>query len=556
MSDNALYVLKEEKIFLPANKWWNEDRAIADIKDNNQQYLIESLVERFKEVSDDVQKLKAEFDSNEDKLKVAGKIARTRSYLSTCKAIGDYSSLFQALDSMEDSIKKVVDEVLGKKEQLVKDAEALLEAKEWKESTDKLRELQKAFKDLPMVPDLKNEEFKDRFEKAKDEFFKRKQASYESFEQDLLDNLSKKIELCEKAEAMQNSNDWKKTTEEIQALNEAWKAIGMVPKHRNEELWFRFNTAKDIFFARKRENFEEIKTEQEANLTKKLEIIAKAEAIKNSTDWKKTSDEFNALMEEWKKTGRVSAEKNDEVWNQFLEIKNFFYKNKDAHYADIRSKLDDNYAKKMAIVKHAEELQNSNDFENATQEYQDMFEEWKTIGRIPKEHGDEPWERFMKAKRTFFDRKDAHREERKKELTKDIQERLSRNRSYYNKVSRELQREEELLFDVEDRLKNLPATLRSYEKREQYLEMVEEIKEKINFLKDKVNDVKDKIRQDEREVNYILRGPKKKQEEPSNKEPNNNQEAEQEHAANSKEVIETESPTATGEEVVGENPTE
>lgn len=141
-----------------------------------------------------------------------------------------------------------------------------------------------------------------------------------------------------------------------------------------------------------------------------------------------------------------------------------------------------------------------------------MFEEWKKIGRIPKEYGDGPWERFLKAKRDFFDRKDAYRDQRRKELSKDIHERVSRNRSFYNRLSRDLQREEELLFDVEDRLKNLPPTLRSYEKREQYLEMMEEIKEKINSLREKAKEVKDKINQDEREMNYILRGPKKKTE--------------------------------------------
>ena len=135
-----------------------------------------------------------------------------------------------------------------------------------------------------------------------DEFFKKKQASFETFEQDLLDNLSKKMDLCEKAESLSNSKEWKKTTEIYQQLNEDWKAIGMVPKHRIEELWFRFSTAKDIFFNAKREHFEEIKGEQEENLIKKQAIISKAEALKDNTDWKKTSDSFAELMEEWKKT--------------------------------------------------------------------------------------------------------------------------------------------------------------------------------------------------------------------------------------------------------------
>ena len=462
MSNTENYFIRDNQVIIPASDWF-EERSIGELQEQNQQHLISAMQDRFQESVQKMEELQKEFDSSEDKIKLAGKLARTKMYICNAKAIGDYASLLTKLDLMEAEIKKAVDDVLVKKEELCKQAEALLEAKEWKEATDKLRDIQKEFRDLPSVPDLKNEELKNRFEATKDDFFKKKQASFESFEQDLLDNLDKKLELCEKAEALANSTEWKKTTEAYQELNEAWKQIGIVPKHRKDELWFRFSTAKDIFFNKKREHFDEIKVEQGDNLAKKMALVERANALKESKDWKKTSDAYAELMEEWKKVGRVSQEKSDEIWNQFLEAKNFFFQQKDGHYSGIRVQLEDNYAKKMAIVQHAEELQNTMEFDQATQEYMDMFEEWKKIGRIPKEYGDEPWERFMKAKKNFFDRKDANREKRKLELSKDLQERLARNRGFYNKVNRELQREEELLFDVQDRLQNLPATLRSYE---------------------------------------------------------------------------------------------
>jgi hypothetical protein len=509
MSNNTLYFIKENAVYLNANKWF-EERLIGELKEANQQYTIASMEERFKELEEKVAEITKEFNESADKVRIAGKVSRTRNYLCHAKAIGDYTTLFEQLDSFEGEIKKAVEQNLIEKENLCKEAEAILEAKDFKEGAEKLRELQKKYKELAPVPDLKNEELRDRFEKAKDEFFKLKQGRHEAFEQELLDNLSKKIELCEQAEKLSNSTEWKKTTEVYQEMNEEWKKIGMVPKHRMEELWFRFNTAKDIFFNNKREHFGDIKTEQEENLVKKLALIEKAEAIKESKDWKKTTDEYNLLMEEWKKIGRVPAEKSDEVWNQFLAAKNHFYTNKDGHYGNIRVQLEDNYAKKMAIVNHAESLQNTMDFDTATQEYLDMFEEWKKIGRIPKEYGDEPWDRFQKAKKNFFDRKDANRELRKKEVSKDLHERITRNRSFLSKLNREIQREEDLLFDMDDRLKNLPATLRSYEKREEYLEMIEEIKDKINELKEKSKDVRNKLQQDEREMNHVLRGPRPK----------------------------------------------
>ncbi|MBP6625112.1 MAG: DUF349 domain-containing protein [Chitinophagaceae bacterium] len=508
MSSNEFYIIKDETVFVPSTKWF-EERAIGELKEANQQYTLASMQDRFTELIDRVNEVKKEFDEASDKVKLAGKVVRTKSYLCTAKAIGDYPSLLSQLDLMEDEIKKAVEQALIEKERICTEAEALLQSTDWKEATETLRNLQVQFKALPIVPDLKNEELRDRFEKTKDEFFKGKQASFESFEQDLLDNLSKKIDICEKAESLSQSGEWKKTTDLYIAMNEEWKKIGMVPKHRVEELWFRFSTAKDIFFARKKEHIGEIIVEHEENLLKKMELIAKAEAIKESKEWKKTTEEYNQLMEDWKKIGRVAQEKSDEIWNQFLAAKNYFFQQKDGHYSNLRVQLEDNYAKKMAIVNSAEELQHSNDYESATQEFMDMFEEWKKIGRIPKEYGDGPWERFLLAKKNFFDRKDANREKRKAEVAKDIHERVARNRSFYNKISRELQREEELLFDVNDRLQNLPPTLRSYEKREEYLEMIEEIKEKVEDMKKKCKEVKDKIQADEREINYIMRGPRR-----------------------------------------------
>lgn len=510
MATTENYIIKDGQVFVSASPWF-EERIIGELPEKNQQHILSSMQERFEELVETINEFQKEFDQASDKIKLAGKLARNKSYICTAKAIGDYHSLLSKIDKLEAIIQKDIEDVLNKKEIICKHTEDLLESKEWKESTDKLRDLQKEFKELPTVPDLKNEELKIRLEKAIEDFFKRKQASFESFEQDLLDNLDKKMELCEKAEALANSTDWKKTTEAYQELNEAWKKIGMVPKHRVEELWFKFSTAKDIFFNNKKLHFEEIKAEQSDNLVKKTELVQKAQALQESKDWKKTTEAFTELMDEWKKIGRVAHEKNDEIWNQFLEAKNHFFLQKEAHYSGVKVQLEDNYAKKIAIVQHAEELQNTLDFDHATQEYMDMFEEWKKIGRIPKEYGDEPWERFMKAKKNFFDRKDANREKRKQEISKDIQERIARNRNFYNKVNRELQREEELLFDVQDRLQNLPATLRSYEKREELKDMVLEIEQKINQLKSKVKDIKDKIHQDEREINYLLRAPKKKE---------------------------------------------
>ncbi len=521
MSQNELYILKDNKIIIPTNNWF-EEREIAEFNEQNKEYLIGSFIDKFNEFEKELFIIKNDFEQADDKIKFAGNITRKKNYLLTAKIIGDFDKLFRLIEDLEEIIKNEIEKNIAQKKEICNEAENLLTSEDLKAATDTLRELQKKYKELRAVPDIQDDELRKRFEEIKDNFFKKKQEIHEQLGQELLDNLAKKIEICEKAEAIQNSNDWKKTTEIYNELNEEWKKIGIIPKHRMEELWFRFNTAKDIFFNNKKNYFNEIKAEQENNLQLKLAIIEKAATLKDSTDWKATSEAFNQLMEEWKKIGRVPLEKSDEIWEQFREIKDHFFKNKDLYFTNIRTQLEDNYAKKLSIVTHAEELQHTNDFDEGTTEFTNMYEEWKKIGRVPKEYGDELWERFLKAKRNFFDRKDENRTKRKQEISKIISERTSRNRAFFNKISKELQREIELQADVEYRIKNLPATLRSYEKREELKEMLEDIKKNIVRLEVKVKEVKEKLRNDERELNNFTKSPKKV--EPNSNESNQHQE--------------------------------
>jgi Domain of Unknown Function (DUF349) len=510
MSETMYYTIKDSSIYIPATAWFKE-RCIAAINESNKDYIIGSLEERFAGLVQKVEEIEARYSNAAEETKLDGLIARTRSYICTAIAIGDYASLLTRLDAVEAQIKDNGGKVLQQKEAICTAAEALAAAEDSKEAAQQMKDLQQQFRNLPAAFDAASVAVKNRFEKAKNSFFDRRKASFDAQEQEMAANLAAKTALCEKAEELQHSTEWKAATEAYQQLNEEWKTIGFVPRHRRDEIWLRFNAAKDVFFARKKENFETIKTEQEENYAKKSELVAKAEALQNSTDWKQTSEAYKELMDEWKKTGWVGQEKSDEVWNRFLAAQNTFYKNKDAHYSKIKTELDDNYARKMALATHAETLQHSEDFEAATQEFMDMFEEWKKIGRIAREHGDGPWERFIKAKKSFFDRKDAHREANKSSRVNELTERIGRERSILHKLSRQLSSDEQLIDDVNERMENLPSSLRSYQKREEYLETLEQLKANVEKLRQETADLRYNIQQDERELNYLNRPFRKKE---------------------------------------------
>jgi hypothetical protein len=507
MAENIFYQTEENNIVINETKWFAK-RIVTTFQDSSKENTIGFLTDNFTNLQNDITLLQKDYNAAEDKVKLAGKISRLKQYAATAKAVGDFALIFDPLEKMEAEILIVVDANIAKREALFNEAAALIaNEKEWKANTEKLQQLTKDFRALPLVPDGRVEELKNKFEKLKDDFFSKKQSHFEDQEKVLLDNLAHKLEICDKADALSGSTEWKKTTEEYNKLNEEWKTIGAIPRHRNDELWLRFNGAKDIFFGKKKEHYEHVKGDQDKNLILKLALIERAEALKDSRDWKKTGDEFNILLEEWKKTGRVSAEQNDEVWEKFNGFRNVFYKAKDEYYSSIKLNLEDNYAKKMAIVIHAESVANNpvTDWESATASMLEMTEEWKKIGRIGKEHGDGPWDRFLAAKKTFFDNKDEERNKRRSEGSKVLGEKVNRNRGYMGKLTRELQMEQEVLADFEDRLKNIHPGVRSFETKERYENIIADAKQKVKFLEHKINEVKLSTEADEKDFKFMNR---------------------------------------------------
>src|SRR5690606_18306990 len=130
-------------------------------------------------------------------------------------------------------------------------------------------------------------------EEARNHFYERKRAFQESVEKEMMQNLDLKLELCEKAEALSQSENWKETAEVYKQLMEQWKNIGRVATaEKNDELWNRFVSAKNIFFDRKAVHQGQIMEEQEANYIAKLKLVELAESIKESTKWKETADQY------------------------------------------------------------------------------------------------------------------------------------------------------------------------------------------------------------------------------------------------------------------------
>lgn len=239
---------------------------------------------------------------------------------------------------------------LEAKEAFCAAAENLAENENVVNAFHELQKLHEQWKEYGPVAKEKREEIWDRFKAATSVINKKYQAHFEGLKAQQEENLEKKKVLCEKLEEIaereiKNTADWNQLSKEIESLQAEWRTIGFATKKENQKIYDRFRAACDKFFERKREHYTTIKDSMTANLEKKQAIIEQAEALKSSTEWKKTADQLIALQKQWKEIGAVPRKKSEQLWKRFRAACDDFFAARDAkakpendYYANLKAK--------------------------------------------------------------------------------------------------------------------------------------------------------------------------------------------------------------------------
>jgi hypothetical protein len=217
--------------------------------------------------------------------------------------------------------------------------------KDFDEKAEKVVELQKIWRTIGFAPKKQNNKVYQRFREACDAFFEKKRAFYSDNKEIQLNNLQKKLDLCLQAEALQESTDWKVTSDALIKLQKEWKEVGPVPRKQSEKCWKRFRKACDTFFNRKTEFFNELDTSYEDNLNSKLAIIEELENFESGTDVQVAFERLKELQRKWTEIGFVPFERKDEIGNRYRSaLNNQFDKLKiadeDKSILKYRNKLD------------------------------------------------------------------------------------------------------------------------------------------------------------------------------------------------------------------------
>ena len=384
------------------------------------------------------------------------------------------------------------------KTHLCEAAEKLADEADVVSAFHQLQKLHQEFRDTgPVAKELRDEIWA-RFKAASTTVNRRHQQHFEALKEVEQHNLDQKTVICEIIEAIDykeltNFASWESKTQEVIALQNKWKTIGFAPQKMNVKIFERFRKACDEFFRKKGEFFKSLKEGMNENLEKKRALCEKAEALKDSTDWKATADELTKLQKEWKTIGPVAKKYSDAVWKRFISACDYFFEQKNKATSSQRSVEQENLEKKKNIIEKLNAIDDQMDTEEATQLVRDLMKEWNGVGHVPFKEKDRIYKQYHSQVDKLFEHFNISVSNKK----------LSNFKSTISSIQegspQALYREREKLVRAFDNMKN---ELQTYENNLGFLttsskkgnSLLTEINRKVEKLKADIELVKEKIK--------------------------------------------------------------
>ncbi len=387
---------------------------------------------------------------------------------------------------------------LTEKEALVAEAEKLREEEDVIAAFRKLQTLHEQWRQIGPVPKEVREEIWGKFKEISAEINKRYQAFFEERKAQERQNEEAKTAICERIEALDFASlgtyaAWDEMTKQIIAAQEEWKKIGYASRKSNNALFARFRETCDKFFAAKAEFFHHMKDVLAKNLERKIALCERAEALKDSTEWRKTADELAALQKEWKTIGAVAKKHSDQVWRRFLAACDYFFEQKKKNTSGTRRTERANLEQKREIIDKLKAIDTTaGDRAESVKKVKDLQTEWQSVGHVPFSEKDAVYEAYRAVCNELYEKL-------------DMSQRGSRMASFENTIN-EIGNDQNRLYRERERL------MRAYEQRRSELQtyennlgflsakskngdtMLRDMQRRMQRIKDDIADLEKKIK--------------------------------------------------------------
>ena len=321
--------------------------------------------------------------------------------------------------------KRIRLENLEKKKDLLSQMNTIVDGKKWTH-TKEVGKIRGRWDHVKPIPSEEVENLQNQFDALLATFDAHKVDRLVKQKQQEEDNLTGKLVILEKMEGfsdkLEEGSEWKELEKKFEDLSKQFRRIGRVPSEKNQDVWDRYHKAQDTFHSMRFKHDKQYRIDIEKFLSQKKKLIDEAEALIDSDDLADAARKVNKLHRRWKKVGNLPQKDENEMWDRFKEATDAFNDKKSDNLELLKEQEDENYNEKLKLIETANELKESDEWEETHKEFQKLMNTWKDIGPVPKRKSGKIWKKFKGAMDHFYDRRRDHFKEVKEERKDNLKE--------------------------------------------------------------------------------------------------------------------------------------
>ena len=377
--------------------------------------------------------------------------------------------------------------------ELIKKVEELKDEENMRKALVSLNKCHDDWKNTGPVRKEISEEIWQRFKASSDIIIEKVKAQRAEMDAKRKENLEKKVLLIEKSETAiavmpENIKGWQSLAKELDGYFEEWKKIGPVPQESNQETWARFQGARTAFYNARKSFFKELNKNRESNLEKKLALCEKAESMKDSDDFMKTSDAYKALQEEWKKIGPVPEEHNQPIWTRFRAAFDHFFERRNAFFTERREQESGAVEKRKEIIDALVKITESGE-KISFEQLKEIQNSWNKSGFVSGKRFHTLNNKYQKLIDPLFQQiRDSSKADRVKHV-KEFVENLSESPDGKAKIKKEERRLKDIIKKIDEEI----STIENNKNFFQYSKNADSVMKQFDEKIQKLNNQKDKL---------------------------------------------------------------
>ena len=323
------------------------------------------------------------------------------------KLLSDYK---KQKDLHYSNLEKQLKDNLEKRNQVIDELKSLIENADTKTMYKNFRDLQNTWRSIGPVPKTKYNDTWKIYHHHVERFYDLLHLSNDFRELDFKNNLEEKLKIIEKAEFLTKMQDVNAAFKELQDLHKTWKEdIGPVAREMRDDVWNKFSAVTKIIHDKRHEHFKSMKSKYAEIIDAKMLVIDEIlnyDTSENKThnDWQKSIKDIDALRKKYFDAGKLPYSKSESIWKKFKDATKQFNQQKNKFYKQEKSSQQKNLQAKLDLIKIAESIKDSEDWETSTNTFKKIQSDWKKIGHVPRKFSDDIWNKFKTACNHYFDR--------------------------------------------------------------------------------------------------------------------------------------------------------